>query len=67
MSILSFLKRLFKFDASCFIGQGSTGAKVLQAETKLQQLGYYTGKLDSSYGPMMTASVNKYQKDHGMK
>jgi peptidoglycan hydrolase-like protein with peptidoglycan-binding domain len=67
MSIFSFLKGLFKFDASCFIGQGSTGAKVLQVETKLQQLGYYSGKLDSSYGPILTASVNKYQKDHGMK
>ena len=65
MSLLSFLKRTY--DKSCILGQGSTGSKVLQVETRLQQLGYYSGKLDSSYGPMLTASVNKFQKDHGMK
>jgi len=67
MSLLSTLKSILKLGNGCTIGQGSTGPKVLQAETKLRQLGYYSGKLDSSYGPMMTVSVSKFQKDHGMK
>lgn len=50
----------------CTICIGASGASVLDIEKKLQNLGYYTGALDSSFGSVLQESVSKFQGDHGL-
>lgn len=42
------------------------GADVQKVLTVLQQLGYYGGKLDSTYGPMAEAAVCAFQEANGL-
>ena len=46
--------------------KNSTGEKVTQIQTILKQKGYYTGKLDGSYGSYTVEAVKKFQKDKGL-
>jgi len=46
---------------------GSTGADVLQLQTKLQSLGFYKGKLDGGFGPITKTAVKAFQKAHKLE
>ena len=43
------------------------GADVQEVLTRLQQRGYYRGKLDSLYGPLAVAAVRRFQADNGLQ
>lgn len=45
---------------------GSTGAEVKRIQTKLKELGYYNGSIDSIYGSQTKAAVTKFQKNCGI-
>ena len=45
---------------------GSTGEEVKLLQTRLTELGYYTGKVDGSYGKGLAACVKAFQKDFGL-
>ena len=42
---------------------GATGETVKTAQTMLQTLGYYNGKIDGYYGSVTSKAVKKFQKD----
>ncbi len=44
---------------------GSRGASVKQLQTRLKELGYYSGKIDGAYGSGTAAAVKAFQKKHG--
>ena len=46
--------------------KGTTGSEVKEAQTLLQKLGYYTGKIDGSYGDLTVNSVKAYQKANNL-
>lgn len=46
--------------------KGSKGDKVKQAQTILQQYGFYGGKIDGDYGEMTVEAVTKYQRSKGL-
>lgn len=48
------------------IKSGSTGEVVKVLQTILKALGYYTGTVDGSSGPMTVAAMKAYQKAEGM-
>ena len=43
---------------------GSTGQAVVQLQTRLQELGYYTGSLDGQFGPATGTAVRLFQQQH---
>ena len=45
---------------------GSTGDEVTQIQTKLQQLGYYSGDLDGIFGTGTKSAVLAFQRDQGL-
>lgn len=45
---------------------GSTGEEVRQIQTKLKNLGYYTGKIDGIYGAATRSAVRAFQKNCGL-
>lgn len=45
---------------------GSTGDEVTQIQTKLQQLGYYSGDLDGIFGTGTKNAVLAFQRDQGL-
>lgn len=45
---------------------GSKGDEVTQVQTKLQEKGYYTGKIDGIFGSKTKEALLKYQKDVGL-
>lgn len=47
--------------------RGSKGAQVVKLQTRLKELGYYTGEIDGKYGPATAIAVSKYQKDNHLK
>ena len=47
--------------------RGSKGAQVVKLQTRLKDLGYYTGEIDGRYGPQTAIAVSKYQQDNGLK
>lgn len=49
------------------LSEGSSGDAVVRLQKRLAELGYYSGKADGGYGPMMTAAVKKAQVDFGME
>ena len=49
------------------LAEGSSGDAVVRLQKRLAELGYYSGKADGGYGPMMTAAVKKAQVDFGME
>ena len=45
---------------------GSSGELVMALQTKLKQLGYYTGTVDGQYGPGTQQAVTKFQRANGL-
>ena len=45
---------------------GSTGSTVKSIQTKLKQLGYYSGAVDGIFGNKTKAAVIKFQGDYGL-
>lgn len=43
---------------------GSTGQLVVQLQSRLQELGYYTGSLDGQFGPATEKAVRLFQEQH---
>ncbi len=43
---------------------GSSGTEVIELQKKLKTLGYYNGKVDGGFGPMMVKAVKAFQKAH---
>lgn len=46
----------------CYVKNGSKGVIVKAIQVKLNSLGYYKGKIDSSSGPVTVKSIKDYQK-----
>ncbi|MGN0753984.1 MAG: peptidoglycan-binding protein [Aristaeellaceae bacterium] len=46
---------------------GSTGAAVKKLQEALKNRGYYSGKIDSTFGSGVYAAVKAFQKDNGLK
>jgi hypothetical protein len=46
---------------------GSTGEEVKELQKKLKDLGYYKGKIDGGFGPILEKAVKAYQKAHGLQ
>ena len=46
---------------------GSTGDAVKRLQSRLKELGYYDGRIDGGFGPMMVAAVKKAQEAFGME
>ena len=49
------------------LSNGSTGEAVKRLQRRLQDLGYYKGRADGGYGPMMVEAVKKAQAALGME
>ena len=49
------------------LSEGSKGDAVVRLQKRLAELGYYNGKADGGYGPMMVNAVKKAQVDFGME
>jgi len=49
------------------LSEGSKGDAVVRLQKRLAELGYYNGKADGGYGPMMVAAVKRAQVDFGME
>jgi len=47
--------------------QGERGAHVVKLQQALAFLGYYSGKIDGSYGAQTTEAVKRLQRNRGMK
>ena len=45
----------------------SNGNEVRELQKKLKSLGYYSGPINGSFGPLTEAGVKKLQKAHGLK
>ncbi|MDY4976142.1 MAG: peptidoglycan-binding domain-containing protein, partial [Clostridia bacterium] len=45
---------------------GSRGNEVISIQTKLKNLGYYTGQIDGIYGPLTQSAVTRYQANFGL-
>ena len=46
---------------------GATGAEVKKLQQALKNRGYYSGKIDSTYGSGVYAAVKAFQKQYGLK
>ena len=47
----------------CYVRNGSKGVIVKAVQVKLNSLGYYKGKIDSSSGPVTVQAIKNYQKN----
>ena len=47
--------------------QGSSGDKVKELQEALKKLGFYSGTVDSSFGPVTKKAVIAFQKRYGLK
>lgn len=45
---------------------GSEGEEVVRLQTRLQELGYYTGGIDGQFGPGTRTAVTLFQEQHGL-
>lgn len=45
---------------------GSEGEEVVALQTRLQELGYYTGSIDGQFGPGTRDAVTLFQQQHGL-
>nr|MDD6335124.1 spore cortex-lytic enzyme [bacterium] len=54
------------FGAVVLLRRGSTGEQVRQLQTKLKDLGYYTGSIDGIFGSKTDAAVRAYQRKMGL-
>jgi len=46
------------------LSRGSRGSQVVKLQTKLQELGYYSGAIDGKFGPATAVAVSKFQLDN---
>ena len=46
--------------------QGDSGTNVTKLQQALELLGYYSGKIDGSYGAKTVSAVKRFQKNRGM-
>ena len=44
----------------------STGSEVMALQKKLKALGFYKGKVDGGFGPVLEKAVKAFQKAHGL-
>ena len=51
---------------STLLSSGSQGEAVKQLQTRLAELGFYTGKIDGDYGKGTRAAVKTFQEQHGL-
>ena len=54
------------YDATCAVGTGDTGYAVKLVQTRLRELGYYTGKVSGKYTSATAAAVKKFQSANGL-
>ncbi len=54
-------------DVPAYLSSGAQGQMVADLQTKLQQLGYYTGKIDGDYGSGTKAAVRLFQQVNGLE
>lgn len=53
---------------TCFLQLGSRNdTRIPVLEKRLKILGYYKGKIDNFYGPVLSKAVQRYQKDKGLQ
>ena len=52
--------------ASANLSSGSKGQPVIQLQTRLQELGYYSGKIDGDFGSGTKRAVEVFQKQNGL-
>lgn len=45
---------------------GSTGQAVIDLQSRLKELGYYTGELDGQFGPATETAVRLFQQQHSL-
>ena len=45
---------------------GSEGEEVVKLQTRLQELGYYTGSIDGQFGPGTREAVTRFQQQHSL-
>ena len=45
---------------------GSEGEEVVKLQTRLRELGYYTGEIDGQFGPGTREAVTLFQRQHGL-
>lgn len=49
------------------LSYGSQSPAVIQAQTRLKELGYYTGSLDGKFRALTARAVSAFQKNNGLK
>ena len=49
------------------IRSGATGEAVIRLQTRLQELGYYTGTVDGQFGPGTRSAVTAFQQRNGLQ
>ncbi len=49
-----------------YLSAGAQGQMVAELQTRLQELGYYTGKIDGDYGSGTKAAVQAFQQMNGL-
>lgn len=49
-----------------YLSNGSQGEMVTQLQTRLQALGFYTGKVDGQFGSGTKQAVEAFQRQHGL-
>lgn len=65
--ILSFIIMLLTaISSSALSKQGSSGDEVTAIQTKLYELGYYSGKIDGIFGSGTKNALINFQKDNGL-
>ena len=57
---------LSEYYRTCAVKKGDKGEAVRQVQVRLNALGYYTGKLDGSYGAELETAVRLFQKAHAL-
>ena len=49
------------------VKSSSSSATYKAAQQELKDLGYYSGKVDGSFGPKSKAALKKFQEDYGLE
>lgn len=50
-----------------YLRLGARGDRVKELQLQLSELGFYTGKIDGSFGPLTDAAVREFQTKHEIK
>lgn len=64
--ILSFILIVQNFTVFSLSKYGSTGSEVTAIQTRLNELGYLSGKADGIFGSKTKSALIKFQKDNGL-